>query len=408
MLKAMYSLTSLAVFLNSLSLSSSSSSSSAHFSTSTSTDNKDTSSSTKQSPSTVASCRDRFLWPFSNTSIWNTAIGDQAIYLPANLYDNSTSRHGPPMTIHNDQEWLILTDANDPIVEWKDQGGFPGSCSSTGPTKSTIPMPYNFTTDCVANNNGAGVLLPDNVTLTQLQPLYRGTPNSPIFAWYQRGCPQPFPWNVSILSDGNLGAHGGSGLSSFGGSIRSGELLPDAPPIAHAIKLELWSTAYYFYNYSSGNYSSCYTWPAIGCDSYYNVPGVGYNGTLPYLHPGSLLAIPPAIANSTRQMLTTIPGQKLLDVLVDFGGYIVDDTGSEIGGAAICMEHIVNDEIKNTYGYSIAIEDPLTKDGPGSALFWDIVIIFQNLHVVVNNGPNSIGGGGVPRRPAPPPICGAD
>jgi len=361
------------------------------------------------STTTDPSCRDRFIWPFSNTSIWNTAIGDQAIYVPANIFDNATNRRGPPMAIHNDQEWLILNDANSVVVEWKDQGGFPGSCSSTGPTKATIPIPPNFTTDCVANNNAAGILMADNITLVSLQPLYRGeTGTAPLFAWYQRGCPQPFPWNQSILGDGNLGAHGGSGLSSFGGSIRSGELLPNAPPITHALKLELWATAYYYYNYSSGNYSSCYTWPAIGCDSYYNVPNVGYNGTLEYLHPGSLLAIPPSIANTTRAKLTTIPGQKIFDALVDYGGYIVDDTGSEVGGAAICMEHIVNEEIKAEYGYSIAIEDPLRGDNVGAPLYWDIVTIFQNLAVVINNGPNSVGGGGVPRRPPPPPICGAD
>ena len=52
---------------------------------------------------------------------------------------------------------------------------------------------------------------------------------------FRPGAPQPFPWEIDILSDGNLGAHGGSGLSAFGGSIRSGELAPDAPPIAHSI-----------------------------------------------------------------------------------------------------------------------------------------------------------------------------
>jgi len=33
---------------------------------------------------------------------------------------------------------------------------------------------------------------------------------------------------------------------------------------------------------TSLNYSSCFTWPAIGCDSYWdNTQGVGYNGTNP-------------------------------------------------------------------------------------------------------------------------------
>ena len=51
--------------------------------------------------------------------------------------------------------------------------------------------------------------------------------------------------NVSILSAENSswGAHGGSHLSSIGGTIRRGELLPGAPPIRHALKLMLWARA---------------------------------------------------------------------------------------------------------------------------------------------------------------------
>jgi hypothetical protein len=37
------------------------------------------------------------------------------------------------------------------------------------------------------------------------------------------------------------GAHGGSGLSAMGGSIRKGELMPNTGAIAHALKLELWA-----------------------------------------------------------------------------------------------------------------------------------------------------------------------
>ena len=50
---------------------------------------------------------------------------------------------------------------------------------------------------------------------------------------------------TSIFGDGIGGAHGGSGLSSIGGSIRLGELLPGAPPIPHALKIELGNWWYY-------------------------------------------------------------------------------------------------------------------------------------------------------------------
>ena len=161
---------------------------------------------------------------------------------------------------------------------------------------------------------------------------------------------------------------------------------------------------YYFYNWTSQNYSSCHTWPATGCDSYHAVPGPGYNGTNVYLKPGSLLAVPPSEYDAVAAKITTVPGRLFLDALTDYGGYLVDDTGSEQGGGAFCAEHGVNDEVLQTYGYSIAIEDPLTPT-QGGPLYWDLVYIFQSLNVVINNGPESVGGGGVPRRPPPPPIC---
>jgi hypothetical protein len=186
-------------------------------------------------------CRDRFLWPFSDASIWNTPIGASAEYVPAGIYSTEL-----PTEIHNDQEFLIRATSGDPLTDWiDDSGDFPGMCTAKGPIKAQLPLPRDLVTDCVANNNGAGVLLPDNRTLVQLQPFYRPEAGGPFIAWYHTGAPQPFPWEVDVLGDGALGAHGGSGLSSFGGSIRLGELNASSGPIKHALKLELWAHQYY-------------------------------------------------------------------------------------------------------------------------------------------------------------------
>lgn len=88
-------------------------------------------------------------------------------------------------------------------------------------------------------------------------------------------------------------------------------------------------------------------------------------------------------------------------------GYVVDDTGSEEGGGALCMDRAVTAELREAYGVSVAIENPLTPTGQGAALFADLVAIFRALAVVANNGPTSVGGGGAPRQPLAPPICGA-
>ena len=359
--------------------------------------------------SSSAPCRDRFLQPFSQASIWNTAIGANASYVPAGLFTGAGPLLSPPANIHNDQDWVLRATASDPLVDWiDDSGNFPGLCTAQGPLAPVkLPFPADVATDCVGNNNGAGVLMPDNITLIQMQPLYVAQAGGPIRAWYHTGAPQPFPWEISILGDGALGAHGGSGLSSFGGAIRLGELLPGAPPIAHALKLEFWAHAFYFFNWTSRDYASCFTWPAVGCDSYWDsTSGSGYNGTNPLLKPGALLAVPPA---ALPPLLTLHPvASRVAQALADYGGYVVDDTGSRAGGAALCMEAGVSAELQRAYGVSVRIEDPLRPaPGQGAALYEDLVAVFRALAVVANNGPGSVGGGGAPRRPPAPPICGA-
>ena len=353
-------------------------------------------------------CRDRFLWPFSARSVWNSAIGSSAVYVPAGIYVDASGPRGPPAEFHTDQDLIVRASATDPLVDWlDDSGNFPGGCGASGPVRQQLPLPHDWVTDCVANNNGGALLLPDNVTLVQMQPLYRSEAGGPMRAWWHTGAPQPFPWETSILEDGLYGAHGGSGLSAMGGALRLGELLPGAPPIRHALKLELWAHAFYYFNYSSANYSSCYTWPAIGCDSYWDQrAGAGYNGTNPFVKPGALLAVPPSAAPTVAASLRTEPGRQILQALVDFGGYIVDDTGSRQGGGALCMERGVTAELRAAYNVSVAIEDPLTP-AQGGDLYGDLLAIFRALSVVVNNSPVNVGGGGTPRQPPPPPICGA-
>ena len=61
--------------------------------------------------------------------------------------------------------------------------------------------------------------------------------------------------------------------------------------------------------------------------------------------PGALLAIPADVAPLVN--VTTVVGAKFKQALIDYGGYIVDDTG---GGdsTAVCMEAAVNDEMRRT------------------------------------------------------------
>jgi hypothetical protein len=262
----------------------------------------------------------------------------------------------------------------------------------------------------MTSNNAAALLLPDQETLVQFQPLVRCTPGGPLFslpswrddtmfngtAWV----PQPGPQNQSILGNGIWGAHGDSRLSSIGGTIRLGELLPSSPPIAHAIKLMLWGQDYYF---PGNNTVPCYRWPALNCDGSWNAStdptnGNYYNGTNIKLKPGALLAIPSWDSAKLQKNITTMIGQKLLDVLTHYGGYLDDNTAHDRG--AFNVEGGVRKEVQSHYeGLD------LSNIVPGQSLYQDLVVIYRNLQVVDNNSEDQIGGGGTPCRKPLPPIC---
>ena len=367
-----------------------------------------------------STCRDRFLEPFSNTSIWNTAIGSDATFSPANLFETEDLF---PTQFHNDQEFFVRVNDLDPEFDWIDQGdwGPDKKCVVTGEKVRSLRLPVNFTTasDCdennehcrsaadQMNNNPMGILLEDQETIVQMQPAYRCDLNGPFLARFGNntdGCPQNFPNITSIFSEGIYGAHGGSGLSGVGGMIRLGELLPDSPPISHALKIEF-QHIWYFGLYKLANDStynggrSQYVWPATGSDSGSSkVPGGLYSGTDPNMVPGALLSFPSSI--STLSLKTTV-GKKIFDALYNYGAYIVDDTGGE-NSVAICMDALVNAEMRRTYGYNMAYPGGMKKGFP---LYQDLLTIFQNLHAVTNNGPGHIGGGGIPRKPTKGPIC---
>lgn len=374
-------------------------------------------------------CRDRFLEPFSSTSIWNTAIGSCAQFSPAKLFEPGRE----PTQFHNDQDFFLRVSEADPLTPWINQGDWGGDdhCHITGKVVSHLRFPQNWTSasDCGGqpdpaqcaskpnqpNNNAMGVLLEDGETIVQMQPAYRCTTGGPLLARWGNstdGCPQQFPNVTSIFGDGALGSHGGSGLSGIGGTIRLGELLPDTGPIKHALKIELQHQWYYglrplqnasAYNGGRGQY----VWPATGSDGGSNkAPGGLYGGNDPHIAPGALLAIP--AATGARIKTSTVVGGKIKQAMIDYGAYIVDDTGAG-NSVALCMEALVNDEMRKAYGYTMTYPHGVSSAStdPGRALYADLLAIFRGLNAVINNGPNSIGGGGTPRVAPKPPICGA-
>jgi hypothetical protein len=337
----------------------------------------------------TAACRDARTWPFLSTSIWNTPIGSGAVFHNPGIF---RAPFPLPDNFFSDDDYFIVATSDDPPTPWYNQGWWgdrPGltHCNITGRFVGNIPFPTNVTVT-KGGNNAAALLQPDNHTIINTQPLYRCTPGSPVLSLMLTGMGAK---DDIVFGNGTWGAHGGSGLSSIGGTIRLGELLPDTPPIRHALKLQLYAFNYY-YDQRPG-----YVWPALYCDGYAFDPKypAHYSGNDIYLSPGSLLAIPSNITVN----VTTVPAQKLLFALQNYGGYLCDDTYGNRG--TINTEHGVTDEFKAAYGY------PFTSrpTGPGAAWYADMLALFQSLHVVINNSNRTVGGGGTPLQPTPPPIC---
>ena len=336
------------------------------------------------------SCRNARKWPFLSTSIWNTPIGSGAIFHDPGIFRPPFPL---PENFFSDDDYFIITSSNDPPTPWYNQSWWysPSSgspCNITGNLIGNIAFPANVTVHRFGNNNAAALLQLDNHTIINTQPLYRCTPGSPVLSVFEMGV---IAKDDIVYGNGTWGAHGGSGLSSIGGTIRLGELLPNGPQIRHALKLQL-NASMYFYDQPPG-----YMWPALYCDGYAFNPNdsAHYGGKDIYMSPGSLLAIPSNIIVN----ITTVPGKKMLFALQNYGGYLCDDTRYNRG--TVGTEHGVTDEFQTAYGYAF----DSNSTGSGASWYADMLTLFQLLRVVINNSKTSVGGGGTPLQLPPPPIC---
>lgn len=332
-----------------------------------------------QSLASQSNRRNPIFRPFASDSIWNHPIGDEARYLPTNFQ---------PAYLSTDKDHLFVTRASDPIRNVFRIGDWRSRASGTEDSGIDVPLPDGLiipdANEIERPNNSSAFLLPDGNTFLQLNATARVRTDGKLF-----GVKYPFwPYPEQTLDgEGTLGAHGGSGLSSIGGSIRIGELTRDAP-IQHALKLNLWAKEYLSYS-RNVNGQRGYRWPAIKADGYANFST--YGGNLNALRMGSLLAIPPSVTPGTLG-LDTEPARKIFYALQNYGGYVVDDTAWEAHSVGI--EAGVLQEFEYAYGYSF--------EGTSGSFYDDMMAIFGALNVVTNNGPNRIGGGGDPLVPFSP------
>lgn len=336
-----------------------------------------------------APARDPLQQPFRSTSIWNTSIGSDARYVHAGI--QRAMAQG--MTVDED---LIVLQPDAPMLDiYTNHAGWNRNrdrCNREGDLIFRAPIPAAFivspdTWDGLTPNSGLAVLMPDGRTIRQTQPFARCTAEYATSKY-------TFP-DVDLYGDGMAGAHGGSGLSCIGGTLRIGELLPDSGPIRHVLKVNLYAARNLFYDEDTRGYR----WPAFRADAYASEVYATKGEPVKALRMGALLALP-ASADIRTMGFETEPARRLARAFQDFGAYVVDDTAWDV--YALVTEWGPNgrvaDEFEAAWGFPFS---EARKDTPWAR---DMDRLFLHLHVVDNNGPDRVGGGGESRVPAAEPL----
>jgi hypothetical protein len=353
--------------------------------------------------------RDPLKWPFAYNSCWNMPIGSGAVYAPAGIKANAGTNFLP------DEDIIVMKPKSPMIKIYQTGAGWGGGnrCyTGTGTYRFSVPIPDNFTIASENTNASAAFLDSNSRTVIQCQPFARCKPGEPGTSMFffdkptkdnHNGITYDFH-NMDIQdSTGEIGGHWGSKLSDLGGTIRYGELT--AGIIRHAMKVNLGSHLYYNYDFncSATDKDSCsFRWPAISVDHYSSDKNNAnwYAGTDKNFIMGALLALKPSFNIDT---LKTTPGKILAKAFQDYGAYVVDDAACDCWAPILERgpDGRVVDEVKAKYNvnmYGTSHNDP----------FWsDMVIVFQSLNIITNNGPKNIGGGGTPRQPLAPPFIGS-
>ncbi|WP_429202573.1 hypothetical protein [Massilia sp. UYP11] len=321
-------------------------------------------------------------------------IGSGARFVRANLNPNPGNNIWAAMPGIDDEKLILkptapLVNINYSNAAWTGKN----RCSATGGLMYQVPMPSNYIIPNSNKNSSAVFLLKDGRTLVQTQPVARCTAGGPATAYAKFA-------NVDLYGAGITGAHGGSGLSAIGGSIRLGELRPGTTTgPRHALKVNVYAKEAL---YKCPTRSACSRWPATTSDSY----AVGWYGSAGKNAPaamkmGALLAIPGSTSIASLG-LETMPAKQLAWTLQNYGAYIVDDTyaaGFDFS-AEDGPDGSKRAEFKRDWGF-----DMNQKVQGNTAWVRDIQRIMKALSVVDNNSATSIGGGGTPRQPLAPAIA---
>jgi hypothetical protein len=339
---------------------------------------------------TLPGTRDPWQWPFSANSIWNMPIGENATYEPANL--KAAANVGADIQI------ILSLKKSDPARKAYGSSTWgPGRCNAVNDLNFSLNIPDNWIVPDAGKspygltpNSNFAFRLPDSDMVFEGSKVSRCEAAGPVY----------FPdWMIypnnrkqqNIKGEGlSGGGQGASGMSALGGTIRLGEFTSDQP-IRHSIKINPFAAKYCYYSKEIPGYK----WPAISADSYAKDQ---YKGSNPKIVMGTLFAILPGVTEESLN-LTTIPGKKLFFAMQNYGVYFTEDAAWDTWD--IIVERDAELEFVQAFGFSMSSQKWKT----------ELNKLMQSLHIVTNNNPGNIGGGGIPLQPYAPafsnPVTGS-
>ena len=341
------------------------------------------------------SSRDPLTWPYPSDSIWNHPRGDAARLVPFPLAPRSG-------TLSTEEDLIIIEpDAPGRDLVSTTAGWQPGASrcdEATGEVLAEgLPIPEGWFTDPGYTgrtpNQAAAIVMPD-LTVFETQPLHVCQDGTAVSQEAQPDWRGNSIVTGGTAEDPGSGAHGGSGMTAFGGTIRLGEWVPGGQ-IRHALKITLDAS-------QLSAFAGGYRWPAQNADQYWDGT---YVGDVPAARMGALMTLPPWF---NLENLQTEPARILAEALMGYGAYIVDDTGWDTVGIAVEWgpQGRVKDEFSEEWGFPIA--GHIGNVGGDQLHFLeDLSLIYSVMHVVDDNDPDSLGGAGKPMAPFAPPLDGA-
>ncbi len=349
--------------------------------------------------------RNKYTWPFSVGSVWNTPIGSAATYSALNLetaafYGTSVSHLeiAPTAPLRN---LFLRSFYYDAARGYLTEGAASG-VTVRWPDDVLIPIPPAGSTP----DRPSGALQADG-TYREFQYTVRPSSGSDISIYQGVRAGYDLTGDGITPVVGSFGGHGGSGLPAIGGCLRTGELTGQSP-IRHALSftmnLSRWGSK------QGAGLTDGYRWPAMWADAAWSTEyGRVASGAhvRPGLGMGCLLAIPTSVSLAGLG-LETAPAGKLAWTLQNYGAYIVDNTGEldSSTSSGWYMPHQINVDAGVAAEYPQVDTYTTSPTNPTLTAFGrDMNKIFVNLAIVTNNGPANIGGGGTPLQVTAPPFA---